>query len=211
MKTTSPGVTKTIAITGNGFTSSTTVNINIKSPPVTILSSTYQSPQLITASISIDPAAFEGVVPVTVDRNGATSNSISFGIRVPHHLKVISDQSGLLASNCAASGLQTPVLRQVALEVVNAGNFPVGKTSVKETFVNTSTNTCRADGLGPIPEPCGDTDLDSLHGRFIDSITVNCNSVGGSCGYIITDEWKWCPAGREKRVASYRCSNSSQN
>jgi hypothetical protein len=109
----------------------------------------------------------------------------SGNVRLPHHLQVISDDNGVVYQ------CQTIVGRQIKMKVVDISNQVVGLVPVRENFVSITTNTC---GNGqPLPTQCGDTD--NANSEFTDNITVNCNNVGGSCGYNLTDEWQWCPLG----------------
>jgi hypothetical protein len=99
---------------------------------------------------------------------------------------VISDVSGLVV-NCPSI-----IGRQIKMKVVDVNNFVVGLVPIKENYLSVSQNSC---GNGqPQPSSCANTN--SENSEFTDSITVNCNSVGGSCGYNITYEWQWCPPGK---------------
>ncbi|MDQ1640408.1 MAG: hypothetical protein QOF62_3747 [Pyrinomonadaceae bacterium] len=105
----------------------------------------------------------------------------------PDHLHVVSDNTGVVA------GCTSVTSRQIKFKVVDSNGKNTGATPMQEYFSSLSTNTCRSDGAGPTPDSCAPTDS---KGQFTDNITVNCNSVGGSCGYTITDQWQWCASGQ---------------
>ncbi len=115
------------------------------------------------------------------------SDSVSTPAGTPDHMKVVSDTSGQLA-NCTST-----IGRSITFKVVDTNGRNTGSTPMQELFTSLSSNSCRSDGAGPSPDSCYPTDS---RGQFTDNITVNCNSVGGSCGYTITDKWQWCPAGQ---------------
>lgn len=185
-----PGSSKVIKLFGNGFNSFTTVEFDIPNSPVVASNVFYISPQEIDVTLTTDSYATAGSIPLKVNNGGNYSNTVGYEIRVPHHLRVLSDQFFTI-TNCAYGA---PVLRQIALEVVDINNLPVGATQVRENFASITTNTC---GNGsPVPSSCDYTNYDLVNGRFIDNISVRCNTGTGSCGYDIVDEWQWCPPNR---------------
>lgn len=149
---------------------------------------TDKSATQLTASFDISLNATAGDHNVTVTSNNQTSNSMTFSVRIPDHLVVVSDQP-FVVNNCAFG---TPVLRAITFKVVDFNGNSVGAVQIQENFTSVSTNTCRSDGRGPAPDACAYTDT---VGNFSDGISVDCNTVNGSCGYNITDQWQWCPPG----------------
>jgi hypothetical protein len=113
-------------------------------------------------------------------QGSATMNMCDSG--VPDHLQVEADTNGT-RPNCP-----TVVSRQINFYVLDYAGTILYYTPSSEHFVSVSHNTC---GNGqPLPSSC-QTDFSLI----VDTITVNCNTVGGSCGYAITDDWQWCPSG----------------
>ena len=107
-------------------------------------------------------------------------------VPLPDHVKVASDISGALAACTQTVG------RKVTLGVVDSQDASAGVVPVQEQFLSLSNNSCN-DGA-PIASSCRNTDNNT--NEFTDSITVNCNNVGGSCGYTIQWQWQWCPYGQ---------------
>jgi len=104
----------------------------------------------------------------------------------PHHLVVVSDGwSGI--DNCPQT-----IIRSLQLKVVDVNGNNVGRVPVREVFLNISQNSC---GNGQ-PQASGCADTDTNDGQFTDFVSVNCNNVGGNCGYTVTWQWQWCPPGR---------------
>lgn len=181
-----PGTTLQVTITGNGFGTDSFAIVDGNGISVILTNKTVTQ---LTASFDIALNATAGDHNVTVTSNGQTSNSKIFSVRVPDHLVVISDPANLGIGTCP---IGTPVGRGITFQVVDAAGNAVGTVPVKENFVSVSFNTCRADGMGPEPSQC---EITSTTASFTDNISVNCNSVNGSCGYNITDQWQWCPSG----------------
>jgi hypothetical protein len=99
------------------------------------------------------------------------------------HLYVVSDSWGWVYS-CP----QAPVVRVIRFRAVDSFNVSLGAVPVGEQFLSVTTNTC---GNGqPVSSFCENTDA---NGEFTDFVTVNCNTVGGDCGYNIKWEWHTCP------------------
>ena len=105
-------------------------------------------------------------------------------VRKPHHLKVLSD------TYAASSACPTTARRLIEYQEVDINNAPVGTIQSKELFGNISTNTCK-NGNPSTSSTCSTDD----NGVFTDALSINCNSVGGSCGMTLTkQQWLWCPA-----------------
>jgi hypothetical protein len=101
-----------------------------------------------------------------------------------NHLYVVSDSWGWVYG-CPSQG---PVFRAIGFRVVDSNNVSLGAVPVTEQFLRLSTNTC---GNGqPQSSSCSNTDS---NGEFTDYVSVNCNGIGGDCGYNITWEWQVCP------------------
>jgi hypothetical protein len=102
----------------------------------------------------------------------------------PHHLKVISDIYQ------PSSACPTTKRRLITYQEVDVNNNPVGSIQSKEQFASKSTNTC---GNG---NSTSETCTVDTNGQFTDVLSVNCNTVGGSCGFTYTkQQWLWCPSG----------------
>lgn len=104
----------------------------------------------------------------------------------PDHLEVASDTYHYLS--CAIG--QIPV-RDITYDILDAnGNYVTGATPVDEAFSPYApTNSC---GNGsPTATGCTNSQND---GSFTDELTVHCNTVGGSCGFTMTQQWHWCPS-----------------
>jgi hypothetical protein len=154
-----------------------------------IITNRVSSSQVI-ASFSISNSAAAGDYEVYLTSNQQNSNNVTFTVRVPDHLTVVSDSGNTLGVSGCPTGM--PIGRALKLKVVDtAGNF-CGAVPLQELFSNLTTNTCRSDGQGPTPDSCFNSAAD---GTFTDNLTVNCNTVNGSCGYSLTDKWQYCPTG----------------
>lgn len=176
------GATTSVTISGSGFGANPTVNAG---SGITVTRNSFSDTQ-IQASFAVASNAPSGNHSVTVSTTQGTSNSVNFYVQVPNHLQVVSDINGPL------SGCTNIIGRLITFRVVDPNSNTVGIVPVKESFSNLSSNSC---GNGsPQPSPCANTD--NAQSEFTDTITVNCNSVGGSCGYTLTDQWQWCPTGQ---------------
>jgi hypothetical protein len=183
-----PGTVIQVSIDGAGFATGSTVQIN--GSGITVGGVTVHGASQITANFTIAANASAGTVSVKVTSSGHTSDGAAFSIRVPHHLVVVSDSGNTQALSCQSGA---PKVRFLTLKVVDSSGNEVGAVTLQENFTSLSTNTCRADGAGPSPDSCSYNPPGGS--TFTDNITVNCNTVNGSCGYSITDQWQWCPSG----------------
>jgi hypothetical protein len=105
-------------------------------------------------------------------------------VRTPHHLKVLSD------TYQAASACPTTARRLIEYQEVDINNAPVGTIQSKEQFASISANTCNNGNPGTSTNCSADPD-----GVFTDAQSINCNTVGGSCGLTAKkQQWLWCPA-----------------
>ncbi len=104
---------------------------------------------------------------------------------VPDHLEVASDN--YFYWKCIKSGLT--IERDIKYDVVDANGSPVSSFNIKEAFSGLTSNTCQNGG--PSPSPCTAASY-----SFTDGLSVECNTVGGSCGFTIAiQQWHWCPSG----------------
>jgi hypothetical protein len=195
-----PSITKTVTMHGNGFTPTTVPEVDTGVTGITFSNIHYVDAQHITFSLYVDPNKSQGDVGIHAkDGTTLSINSDTYHVRVPDRLKLITDINTIPTDDsflhCIRDHLLNPYLRQLLFEVEDLNGNRVGMVSMKEVFSNTTTNSCRSDGLDPNPTPCTYVSYDPYNGRYIDSITVNCNTVGGSCGYSLTDQWQWCPPG----------------
>ncbi len=189
--TAAPGTLVPIAITGFGFHNDATVSTG--NGGVQVTESRVINSNLMVATLAIAPNALGGIYGVTVTSGGRNSLIPGvFRVRIPHHLEVVSDNGNTQLLGGCQDG-STPRIRLITFKVVDSGGNGVGVVTLSEQFTSLSFNTCRADGLGPNPDGCGYNASGS--DTFTDVITVNCTTVGGSCGYNITDVWRWCPIG----------------
>src|SRR5262249_52156466 len=90
---------------------------------------------------------------------------------VPDHLKILSDTISALSS-CPSTKQ-----RVISYQEVDSANKAVGTISIKEQFESFTTNTCN-NGTPDTNTTC---EADN-GGKFTDGLTIECNSVGGSCG-----------------------------
>jgi hypothetical protein len=188
-----PGNVVQVSIDGAGFAAGSTVQVG--GSGITVSNANVVSSAQMTANFTIAGNASGGTVSVTVTSSGQTSNTAAFSIRVPHHLVVMSDTANNnFRSDCQATfNLNSfPRVRQITYKVVDCAGNEVGPVTVKENFTNMTTNTC--NNGGPTPNSCH-YPFSNLGNIFTDTITVNCNSVNGSCGLSWTEEWQWCPTG----------------
>ncbi|MEW5978764.1 MAG: IPT/TIG domain-containing protein [Acidobacteriota bacterium] len=177
-----PEGTISITITGTGLAGATSVNFNDSNLSAGIVTS---SSTQVTATVQIASAATAGDKNMSVTVAGRTSNTKTFKVRVPHHLKVEGDQF------IGTPGCTSTLTRLIGLQVVDSAGNPVGRVKVKEIFNNITSNTC---GSGqPSPEGCANTD--DNQGHFVKTFSVGCNSVRGNCGFDLTNTWQWCPSG----------------
>ena len=123
--------------------------------------------------------------PNCIESDNLLTEFLQALVRIPHHLKVVSDTHSTICNDI--------VTRALTLQVVDRnGNNVRGVVPIKEKFVSITTNTC---GNGnPVASGCSSTN--ATNGEFTDHIGVGCNSVGGSCGYDITKQYLWCPLRR---------------
>ncbi|HKR82716.1 MAG TPA: hypothetical protein VJS37_01005 [Terriglobales bacterium] len=111
--------------------------------------------------------------------------SQSVSTPVPDHLKILSDTITSLSS-CSSTKQ-----RIIKYQEVDSTNNVVQGLNIKETFGGFSTNTCN-NGTPSTSSTCAP---DDAGGQFTDGLTINCNSVGGSCGLTATSQkWVWCKA-----------------
>jgi hypothetical protein len=73
-------------------------------------------------------------------------------------------------------------------DVMDGNEGYVISVAVDEAFCCFSTNTCN-NGYAS-PTKCATYPS----GTFVDTLSIHCNSVGGSCGYTMTQQLHWCPA-----------------
>ncbi len=141
----------------------------------------------LAATFTRPPSECDGPCEVNCDETDTMmTEPVPASVRTPHHLVVVSNT--LFTLGC---GSPEPVERDIEYTVVDVSQRPVGRSRVQELFLAESLNSC---GNGqPDPTPCIST---SLLSQFPDRLTVNCNNVGGSCGYNLCWQWLWCPAGR---------------
>ncbi|MBL8152140.1 MAG: hypothetical protein JNN15_19635 [Blastocatellia bacterium] len=175
-----------VIIKGSGFGLNPIIILGTDKISFTYVSRTNNE---VVADFTISSSIRDGFYNVSVcnTTNGLLSTPVEFAALVPHHLKVISDEHGVVRS------CQNVTVRILTLRVVSSTNNIVGQVPVKERFTTVTQNTC---GNGqPMPSVCAVTD-NSL-GDFTDFITTNCpiNSVSGECGYDINYNWQWCPTG----------------
>lgn len=170
---------------GSSNTAVCTVGNSPQSGLVTAVLGSGGGSATITATFT-DSTYRWSVVEHICNENVVTKSASGTAIvRVPHHLQVVSDISG------AVPACPNIIVRQIKFTVVDSSNSIVGPAPVNERFISISQNTC--NNGQPLPSPCANTD--NAMSEFTDTLTVNCNSVGGSCGYDITYEWQWCPPG----------------
>jgi len=123
--------------------------------------------------------------PNCIESDNLLTEFLQALVRIPHHLKVVSDTHSTICGDI--------VTRALTLQVVDRnGNNVRGIVPIKEKFVDITTNTC---GNGN-PTASGCSSTNATNGEFTDHIGVGCNSVGGSCGYSITKQYLWCPLRR---------------
>jgi hypothetical protein len=177
------GTSLVVVLTGSNFGSNPTIDTGAK-PNIIKVSYFSKTDSQITAGFTIDADAIDGSYNIRVCDGKTCSDPLPFLILVPHHLKVVADDTGVV-STCP-----NVVARRITFRVVNQIGNIVGKVPVKENFLSVSQNTC--NNGQPLPATCRVTDNDL--GDFTDFITTNnCNSGSVGCGYDITDLWEWCP------------------
>ncbi len=173
------GMTTEVTITGTGFAAGAQVQVAGSGVTATVKTRTLTQ---ITADLAVTGNPATGARAVTVVVNGLASNGENITLPTPDHMVVVSDTGGNVAS-CT-----TTVGRQMRFRVVDSDGVAVGLIPVREVFNSITMNTC---GNGQ-PAASGCANTDNAQSEFTDSITVNCNSVGGSCGYDINWTWQWC-------------------
>jgi hypothetical protein len=102
---------------------------------------------------------------------------------VPDHLEVFSDRIDYKLCSIG------PVVRRlINYDIVDANGLSVSNVSVDEALSNVTSNTCQNGP--PKPSTCA-----LVGSSFTDGLTVDCNTVGGSCGFTIgIQQWHWCAA-----------------
>lgn len=144
----------------------------------------------LASTFTRPPSECDGPCEINCDETDTMmTEPVPASVRTPHHVVVVRNQYPL-SIECAGTTVM-PAERDLVYAVVDVSGRSVGRTRVKEFFNAESQNSC---GNGQ-PEPTGCNFL-SLTNQFPDNLTVNCNSVGGSCGYQLCWEWDWCPLGR---------------
>ena len=189
-----PGASNQLAVIGNGFTGTSTVELDIPQKGITISGVQYLNPQNLVFTITIDGDKAAGSFGMHVQNGASSSNSANFSIRIPHHLQVVGDVVNTRQPGPDCLTTPRPNERDITLDVVDSSGNPVGPVQVQEHFNTVSTNSCLTSGLGPNPSSCHYTD--GSRNRFTDGIAVNCGYLFSGCGYTIQYEWQWCPPGR---------------
>jgi hypothetical protein len=108
-------------------------------------------------------------------------------VQQPGQLYVLSDSYKIL------NGCPNTKYRVIAYQIQTAGGAQgidiTLDTQTKETFSSVGTNTCNT-GVKTSGSCSTDTG-----GQIHDEFSVNCNTVGGSCGFTNTNQqWRWCPS-----------------
>jgi hypothetical protein len=134
-----------------------------------------------------DPSGY--TCPVNVTNSGC-----------PDHLEVMDDN--FHSYTCTYSG-QT-IYRQISYDVVDGNNQFVSGVSIRESLYGESANSCN----NGYPTPTGCT---TTSGSFTDTLSVNCNQVGGSCGFTTNQQWLWCPPGYQMVVLGTLLSDGLHN
>jgi len=182
-----PGSSESVTVNGAGFGADSFMSASNNG--ISIVITNIASANQVAATFQTSFSTAAGGYQVTLSSNGQTSNPVTFTVRVPDHLLVISDTGqSLVLGNCAQGA---PIVRQITFQVVDSGGNAVGVVPVKENFTSLSNNSC---GNGQ-PQPDGCSNTDGSSSNFTDTISVRCNTTNGSCGYTITDQWQWCPSG----------------
>ncbi|HWG70326.1 MAG TPA: hypothetical protein VN692_13010 [Steroidobacteraceae bacterium] len=189
------GTSVDVEIDGSGFSSPASVSISgsgITASSVTVVSATE-----IDATFAIATTASNSV-NVSVTANGVPSdNSVAFVPQYPR-LRVFSDNAQDLSSGCTSQGLLGYSLRNITYDIVDQngntiqmqnGNGDLVGPNIAEVFNSISSNSC-GNGTPP-PTSCTAANVT----QFTDHLFVGCNTVGGSCGYTLTNQWRTCPAG----------------
>jgi len=152
-----------------------------------------------TATINIDhwAATFErtnfecdsgGCEPNCVETDNLLRDALTALVRIPNHLKVLDDQVPLTSDACPST-----IARTIVFQIVDIHGTPIhARARLKEKYIMVSHNTC--ENGEPVAFSC--TPYADNLGQFPDHLDVNCNSVGGSCGYDLHWQWQWCPVTR---------------
>ena len=103
-------------------------------------------------------------------------------VHVPHHLVVQSDSTGTVCSGNTVS-------RMIVYSEVDINGMNVGTISTREHFDFVGSNSCLNGN--PITSSSCSPDVGGI---LSDTMTVGCNSMGGSCGYTaLAQKWQFCP------------------
>jgi len=167
-------------IDGNGFSGSPTVNVSgggASASNISLLSSTA-----IDSTLALTTAATPNSVQISVTVNGVSSNALTFTRQIPH-LEVYHDAMLPVPNGCGIPY----TIRNITYNIVDQNENAV-TTPIKEVFNSLSANSC-ANG-SPSPTVCtgGGTS------QFTDTLSVYCNTVGGSCGFSLQNQWQSCPS-----------------
>jgi hypothetical protein len=111
-------------------------------------------------------------------------------VRIPDHLRVISDDT-FTTPGCGSAD------RYIKFQVVTRSGNPVTRTISDGESYAPVTNSC--NGATVNPSACSP----DANGIFIDHVSVQCPSSGGSCGFNVTAVWSWCYGnGKRKALAT---------
>jgi len=140
----------------------------------------------VTATIA---GVAPGVAAAQVRVSTATCSYIpqtQVTVQKPGQLYILGDSYPIL-NNCPNTKYRL-ITYQVQTGGGTLGVDIKTDTQTKDTFSLVGNNTCNT---GQKNSTSCSTDTG---GQFQDQLSVNCNTVGGSCGFTNTNQqWQWCP------------------
>jgi len=178
------GTSAGVELDGSGFASGATISVSgngVSASGVSVVSGTE-----IDATFALATTA-DNSVNVSVTVNGQPSGTVAF---VPQHprLSVYYDTSQTITAGCSPN--PSYVARFITYNIVDQNGAAIS-TPIKEVFISgPTTNTCNNGASSPTM-----CTAPSSFQQLTDELTVGCNSVGGTCGYAVTNQWQTCPTG----------------
>jgi hypothetical protein len=172
---------------GVGFTSSNTAAVTVSGVGGQ-LSMVGPGTSTIQATLNISSSYYDNIILRCKYYTTQLFPTAPVSVNPPTHVHIIFDNNGFL-SRCPV-GVNV-MGRNISMQVQDVTLHAVPNAPVQEHFAVVPVNTC--GGQPPAQAFCQASDA---NGTFNDEQSVNtCAPPFHGCGWNLTDEWQWCPAG----------------
>jgi hypothetical protein len=193
------GKSASIAISGNGFGSTPTINL----PSAFTLSGQSSGNTAISGTLAIATGATLGNNNITVTANGVTSAGFNLIADYPSQIYVTADSTVL------CGGCSTTVQRNVnyVVQLFSGATAPSGLGL--EEGIATSNWTCTTP-TSDAYTTCASGINTNSDGAFADGWSLGTGTISPvGCGFDILDHYEWCPTGKTIATVSGNISQTS--